>query len=186
MTLLDLIRKLHSDGVVVGSVSLFAVNDFVLDFEDAIRSAYPNDPSYIPPASLELGDDPKYIVCKNAAEYNKATTCRIVKAIFPVLVVGLYPEKNQDFLNKYRGCMWSDIPPVELRWTEAYMENALPALDRNGRFLFFTYMGETPDGPASYYTLRSDHGTEFAWQGDIMKDQIPAGLTLKNSDSDWE
>ena len=188
MTLLDLIRSLHKDGTVLLSYELFTTDD-VVGIEDAIygwdrnpqvsRLRYPG--AVIDPGSVELGDKPEYLVCRSAEEYEDITYVSPPKGPYPVLLVCVGLESMEAFSKRWKGRHWSEIPPLELRLSRAdRCPYALPKLTRDG--VFCGYQETTPDDRrGSYYVLRSRYGDFFAWDGDLLKDPLPDGMTVEDA-----
>ena len=184
MTLLDLIRKLHSDGKPVAAYDLFVCDNALMGPEDAVSvgdddlSVRIADP-YIPPQYLILGDFPSYVYVEDAKTYRNLTHLKgKIPSRYPRLLVVLASDRNAGFFKRYKGKHWKDIPPLEVAW--ATSDNLVELLlDKDGYFIDMAYAGyEGIDTPASYYPVRSSYGSEFAWQGDLARDPLPEGLRV--------
>ena len=67
---------------------------------------------------------------------------------------------------------------MEIFWL-THDDLLLPVLDAEGTLIDTAFDGEFSFmEPATYYLVRSEWGTDFAWTGDLSKDPIPAGLRL--------
>lgn len=187
MTLLDLIRDLHAQGKPVLDYDLFVCDNSALDMEDVVCL----EPEYavsrmlsspdIPPQYIELGDKPRYLYAESNSDFRKLARPQLLSAIpkrFPRLLVGVFTDRTEGFFSKYKGKLWKEIPPMELSWLslDGFL---LPALDAAGRLTGAVYDNELGiDEPASFYTVRSEYGSEFAWQGDLARDPLPEGLRV--------
>lgn len=184
MTLLDLIRNLHKDGKVVRGYDIFTaktrsdIRDVVYKPNGTVSSYTPSPE--IPPDSLELGDDPQYIICRDAAEYLELTDIELKKARYPRLLVCLFNDRTRDFTERWKNHWWYELPPVELDWVEAVEEGAIPLISGSGLFYGFVYDANRRfgDNVGSYYVLKNDAGDRFAWTGDLSTHNIPDGLTI--------
>lgn len=188
MTLLDLIRKLHNGGLPVLGYDLYIADNSALDMEDVIDRT----PGYaaaevmispnIPPQNIELGGTPCFLRVESQEEYLRLThakeTAEKIPRRFPRLLVAVFSDRNDGFLMCYKGKLWRKIPPEELRWI-MYDGLLVPVLDAQGRLTDLAYDNELAYmEPANYYFVRSEWGTDFAWQGDLVKDPLPEGLSL--------
>lgn len=185
MTLLELIRNLHLEGKPVLDYDLYISDNSALDMEDVVRrepgyeSAEPMISPSIPPQYLELGEKPRFLYVESLSDYKNLTRAadRLPKR-FPRLLVGVFTDRSGGFLPRYKGKNWKEIPPLEISMlTRDGL--VLPALDAAGNLTGLIYDGETAiDTPATYYTLISPYGSEFAWQGDLTHSPLPEGLRL--------
>lgn len=185
MTLLDLIRNLHADGKPVLDFDLFVCDSSAYDMEDVVRMergyeiATGIDSPYIPPQYIELGDNPRYLYVRTFSEYSKLTAASgKFPARFPRLLVGIFSDRTEGFFTRYKGKNWREIPPIELLWLSHDFLSLL-ALDKDGNCTDFVYDNEIgADEPATFYTVRSEYGSDFAWLGDIARDPLPEGLCI--------
>lgn len=190
MTLLDLIRYLHAEGRPVLDYDLYICDNSALNMEDVVDQT----PGYsaatvllspgLPPKYIELGGTPRYLRVESLADYRRLThatgTANRLPKRFPRLLVALFSDQSDGigFLPRYRGKLWREIPPVELR---CLMQDDLltPVLDAEGKLTDLAYDNELAFmEPANYYFVRSEWGSDFAWQGDLARDPLPDGLTL--------
>lgn len=185
MTLLDLIRDLHAEGKPVVDYEIFICDNSSLDMEDVVRQDHGSEVSTpllsppIPPQYFELGEKPRFLYVETVKEYLRVTKAQHkIPKHFPYLLVGIFTDRTGGFLPRYRGKSWRDIPPVELFFlTQDGL--VLPALDASGNLIGLVYDNEIGyDTPATFYTVRSIYGSEFAWQGDISRDTLPDGLQI--------
>lgn len=184
MTLLDLIRKLHSEGKPAVAYDLFICENSLMEPEEAVSVGDDDttvrivDP-FIPPQYLSLGDFPSYVYVEDAKTYRKLTHLKEkIPNRYPRLLVALAADRNAGFYQRYKGKNWKDIPPIEVQWaTEDNLVELL--LDKDGNFREMAYAGyEGIDDAVTYYPVRSPSGAVFSWQGDITRDPLPEGLTL--------
>ena len=189
MTLLDLIRTLHAEGQPVLAYDLYTCDNGALDMESVIDRT----PGYvtaaqiispmIPPQYIELGEKPRSLYVGSLEEYlrvthTKATAGNLPKR-FPRLLVAIFTDRSEGFYQRYLGKSWRDIPPIEIEWANSD-GLLLPLLDAKGIVTGFSYDGESGvDTGATYYTVRSDYGSDFGWQGDPSRDPLPEGLDLR-------
>lgn len=185
MTLLDLIRTLHAEGKPTVDYDLFVCSNSALDMEELVdqsleyNETFPMISPMIPPQYIELGDRSKYMYVKTLEEYLSVThASEKIPKRFPRLLVAVFSDRSGGFLPLYKGKHWRDIPPVEIFWL-TQDDLLIPVLDAEGYLIDTAYDGEFSFmEPATYYTVRSEWGTDFAWTGDLSKDSIPAGLRL--------
>lgn len=185
MTLLDLIRKLHEDGKLVLDYDLFVCDNSTMDIENVVdqtpgyECATPIFSPDIPPQYIELGDKPRFLYAESISDFRKlVNTTKALPKRFPRLLVGVFSDYGTGFFTRYKGRFWRDIPPVELFWM-TQDDLLLPALDAAGCLTGAVYdnmVGLAED--ATFYTARSEYGSEFAWMGDISRDPLPDGLHL--------
>ena len=188
MTLLELIRNLHADGKPVVDYDFYVTYNSAMDIEDILKA----DPEfttvvrmrtpYIPPANIELGDRVSYLYVSSISEYREAaprdTPTLLQESSFPRLLVAIYSDRSNGFLQLYKGKSWTVIPPLEVEWLEQD-ELLLPVLDSNGNLEAISYDGYVGmDETASYYKVSSKYGSTFAWNGNIISDKLPDGLRL--------
>ena len=185
MTIIDLIRKLHKEGVVVLDYEIFTTTDIIGIEDAALRwDANPGamrDVSHnIDPGSIELGEKPSYLVCRDADEYEEHTGVELPKAMYPRLLVCVNMETMVEFSKRWKGHYWTDIPPLELRWSQVSYYNALPRLSKDG--IFVGYEDMLPgEHKGSYYVLCDKYGNNYAWGGDLIKDGLPDGMTVDDA-----
>ena len=187
MTLLDLIRDLHDKGKPVLDYDLFVCDNSALDMEDVVCMI----PEYavsemlrspgVPPQYIELGSAPRYLYAESDSDFRKLTKPQLASKLpklFPRLLVGVFTDRTEGFFPRYTGKLWSEIPPVELRWF-SQDDLLLPALDAAGCLTGAVYdnMVDLAED-ATFYTVRSIYGSDFAWMGDIARDPLPEGLHL--------
>lgn len=187
MTLLELIRNLHADGKPVVDYDFYVTYNSAMDIEDVINA----DPEfstvvrmrtpYIPPANIELGDRVSYLYVPSLSEYRKAapkdSPTMLKENQFPRLLVAIYSDRSNGFLQLYKGKSWRDIPPLEVEWLEQD-ELFLPVLDADGNLEAISYDGYVGmDEAASYYKVATPYDSTFAWNGSITK-KLPDGLRL--------
>lgn len=185
MTLLDMIRTLHAVGQPVLDYDLYVCDNSALDMEELADYAREDNETtamispMIPPQYIELGDRPKTMYVKTLEEYLSVTHAKKnIPKRFPRLLVAIFTDRSGGFLPRYKGKHWRDIPPVEIFWL-TQDELLIPVLDAEGFLIDTAYDGEFSFmEPATYYLVRSEWGTDFAWTGDLTKDRIPAGLRL--------
>ncbi len=185
MTVIDLIRKLHKEGTVILGYEIYTTTDLI-DVEDAVyrwnvNPSVMRDVSHnIDPGSIELGDRPEYLVCFDPEEYEEYTGVELPKARYPRLLVCVCMETMWQFSGRWKGHHWTEIPPVELDWSQVSYYHALPQLSRDGIFVGYedTFPG---DRKGSYYVLKSKYGSFFAWRGDILRDGVPDGMSVEDA-----
>lgn len=185
MTLLDLIRKLHSQGKPVLDYDLFVCDNSAMDMENVVdqtpgyECATPVFSPDIPPQYIELGDKPRFLYAESVSDFRKlVNTTKTLPKLFPRLLVGVFSDQSAGFFPRYKGRSWHEIPPLELFWL-SQDGLLLPALDAAGRLTGAVYDNEIGVGEAAtFYTVQSECGSEFAWQGDITRDPLPDGLRI--------
>lgn len=185
MTLLDMIRSLHKEGQPVLDYDLYVCDNSALDMDELADQAREYNETttmispMIPPQYIELGDRPKYMYVETLEEYRSVThASEKIPKRFPRLLVAVFSDRHGGFLPRYKGKHWRDIPPMEICWL-TQDELRLPVLDAEGYLIGTAYDGEFSFmEPATYYTVRSEWGNDFAWTGDLMKDPVPSGLRL--------
>ena len=185
MTLLEMIRTLHAGGQPVLDYDLYVCDNSALTMDElADRALEDNETTalispMIPPQYIELGDRPKTLYVKTLEEYLAVTHAKKnIPKRFPRLLAAVFTDRSGGFLPCYRGKNWRDIPPIEIFWlTRDGL--LLPVLDAEGALIDTACDGEFSFmEPATYYTVRSEWGTDFAWTGDLARDPLPAGLRL--------
>jgi hypothetical protein len=137
MTLLDLIRKLHTEGKPAAAFDLFICENSLMEPEEAVSVGDDDttvrivDP-FIPPQYLSLGDFPCYVYVEDAKTYKKLTRLKEkIPTRYPRLLVALAADRNSGFYKRYKGKHWKDIPPIEVQWaTEDNLVELL--LDKDG------------------------------------------------------
>ena len=184
MTLLDLIRTLHADGKPVVSYDLFICDNSMMLPEEAVSVGFDDSTvrigsPYIPPQYIDLGDSPSYVYVEDAKTYKRLTNMAgKVPLRYPRLLVVVFSDRSEGFYQRYLGKSWRDIPPMEIEWANSD-GLLLPLLDASGIVTGFSYDGFSGvDTGATFYRVRSEWGTEFAWQGDLTRDHLPAGLRI--------
>ena len=186
MTLYDILQKLHRQGKPVLGYEFFVSGDVFLDDKQRFCVKPGRDISTrldkatLPPRMIELGDSPCYVWVESADAYRKLTQDENISAAkkFPRLLVFVSLQMEpKEFLHRYFGCMWNDVPPMEWNFVEAGQYT--PYLDKLGCVIDFLENG-MPRSPQhmDYYKVRSEYGNEFAWAGDLSKDRLPKGLTV--------
>ncbi len=185
MTILELIRKLHEEGTVVLDYEIYTTND-VIGIEDAIYrwnvnpSVLRDASQNVYPGSFDLGETPEYLVCRDADEYEEYTGVELRKAMYPRLLVCVSKETMVEFSKRWKGHHWSEIPPVEVYWTQVSFCHAIPLLSGDGVFIGYenTFPG---DRKGSYYLLKDKHGYHVAWAGNLIKDRLPDDMTVEDA-----
>ena len=183
-SLLNLIRKLHADGKPVLAYDLFVCDNSLMEAVEAVSVGFDDstvrlgDP-YIPPQYIDLGDAPCYVYVEDAKIYKSLTHLSgKVPSRYPRLLVVVFTDRSEGFFRRYLGKSWRDIPPIEIEWANGD-GLLLPLLDASGIVTGFSYDGESGVGVgATYYRVRSEFGSDFAWQGDLSRDPLPDGLRI--------
>lgn len=186
MTLYDLLYKLQKQGKTVLGYEFFVSGNIFLGDEDRFCVKPGRDISTrldkaaLPPRMIDLGDSPYYVWVETKAAYKKLTQDESISEAkkFPRLLVFVSLQMEpQEFLNRYFGCMWDAVPPMEWNFVEAGQYT--PYLDKLGCVIDFLEGGIPRSAKhTDYYMVRSKYGNEFAWGGDLTKDKLPDGLTV--------
>ena len=186
MTLYDLLYKLQKQGKPVLGYEFFVSGSIFLGDEDRFCVKPGRDISTrldkaaLPPRMIELGDSPYYVWVKTKADYKKLTQDENISEAkkFPRLLVFVSLQMEpEEFLRRYFGFMWNDVPPMEWNFVEAGQYT--PYLDKLGCVIDFLEGGIPRSAKhMDYYMVRSKYGNKFAWGGDLSKDRLPDGLTV--------